>query len=61
MKISLSYTSFQRISQLLSIYSEKSRSDDVAFKTKWEIGGGIQIFGYQSSYGQTRLSRSHWV
>lgn len=56
MKASLSYTSFRHLIQLLSIYSEKSRSDDVAFKTKWEIGGGIQIFGYQSPYRQTRLS-----
>lgn len=56
MKVSLSYTSFRHLIQLLSIYGEKSRSDGLALKTKWEIGEGLQIFGYQSPYKQSRLS-----
>jgi len=56
MKVNLSYMSFRYLTQLLSIYSEKSRSDDSAFKTKWQTDERLQIFGYQSPYKQLRLS-----
>lgn len=56
MNVILNFTPFRRMIRALSIYSEKSRSDDLDGKVIWNLGDNIRIFGYQQPDYQTRLT-----
>lgn len=56
MKVYLTPTSFRRMIRPLTLYPEKTRSDDEEAKVKWVISDGIQIFGYKQPDYQTRLT-----
>jgi hypothetical protein len=56
MNITLNFTPFRRMIRPLSLYSEKTRSDDLDAKIKWVISEDIQIYGYHQPDYQTRLT-----
>jgi len=56
MNFRLNFTPFRRMIRPLSLYLEKTRSEDPDVKVKWVIGEDIRIFGYQQPDYQTRLT-----